>query len=405
MTGRIFVAMPQERMAAEIREAVSQVILAAPGIHLPVAQAIKEAVGRLGQEAVTVILDCHDEVCRMGYGAIAAIKLLQDEGLIIRNSPGLRVGLLLCDDQAWAFSPAVLCVEDETREDQRPNAVSLSTAQAKALVEAINPTQPTLFGPSPPEIGASQLDEESLERTEKSLKERPPQKFDIARIVRYYQSYFHYVEAHLQGLAINRRQVQLPKSLINITADKDLEARLRTTFNLIEKNSDLSDQTIKKKLDQLLKDMAPSLGQPWGRVILRENRAEFDKKIAELHQEIATHQGKVSQAIKQHLDDSIGRIAKVFAKSIKKNPPEKLRYRVSGEITEALAEGWLKNQLAEAFPKPEEIVNQMKLVVHFRDVTFETLNAPDFLKALKKEFPMIDWPYVEHEAAQAKKEQ
>lgn len=70
MLGRIFVAMPQERVAAEIKEAHHRVVLAAPGIHLPVAESIMDAVDRLGTEAVTVVVDCDDEVCRMGYGTI-----------------------------------------------------------------------------------------------------------------------------------------------------------------------------------------------------------------------------------------------------------------------------------------------------------------------------------------------
>jgi hypothetical protein len=43
----------------------------------------------------------------------------------------------------------------------------------------------------------------------------------------------------------------------------------------------------------------------------------------------------------------------------------------------------------------------MKFEVQYKDVTFETLNQPDFLEAVKQAFPLIDWDktYSEFKAA------
>lgn len=400
---RCFQALPPERQAEEIRQAGERVIFAAPGLFPPVPEALLEAGNRLGEKAVTVVLDCDDEVCRLGLGDFNAIKTLKNAGMSVKQSPGLRIGVLICDQKAWAFAPPVLCVEEGSGEDNWPNAVFLGPQIAKALAEAITPFQLSLFDPPlSAQIGTRELDELTMKRTENSLKERPPQQFDIARQVRVYQSYFQYVEVHLEGLAIQRQKVRLPKSLINFTGDETIEARLSTAFDLIDKDSDFSDLTIRRKLQKLLNNLAPQLGKPWGRVLLREKRAEFDQKIEDLKKEIKAHSEKVKNEIQKYLQDSISRLAKAFAVTVKKNPPEVLRCRVPGEITEEVAENWLKEEFAKVFPTPEKILKRMTLSVHFRDVTYETLNERNFQKRLKKEFPTIKWPFEEFDAAKAK---
>ncbi len=66
---------------------------------------------------------------------------------------------------------------------------------------------------------------------------------------------------------------------------------------------------------------------------------------------------------------------------------------------------WLNRRLETAFPKAEGLIQKMILDVQFKDVTFETLNQPDFLESVKKAFPDVDWDktYREFKAAGEKK--
>src|SRR6267378_3376432 len=98
-------------MVEEIAAAKSHIMLAAPSLHCVVAEAIAEAINRLGAEQITVVLDCNEHIFRLGYGEIEALKVLRGAGCIIRQSPGIRIGILVCDDQAWSFSPVALYVE------------------------------------------------------------------------------------------------------------------------------------------------------------------------------------------------------------------------------------------------------------------------------------------------------
>ena len=61
-------------------------------------------------------------------------------------------------------------------------------------------------------------------------------------------------------------------------------------------------------------------------------------------------------------------------------------------------------ELDSVFPRPEELITDMRLDVHFSDVTYETLCQDGFFEALKKAYPKVDWekPFNEFNAAREK---
>ncbi|WP_300057986.1 hypothetical protein [Sulfitobacter sp.] len=52
---------------------------------------------------------------------------------------------------------------------------------------------------------------------------------------------------------------------------------------------------------------------------------------------------------------------------------------------------WLENELEKAFPKSDDLIKNMTLSVDFKDVTYETLQDPHFIQAIKNAFPGQDW--------------
>ena len=87
-------------------------------------------------------------------------------------------------------------------------------------------------------------------------------------------------------------------------ATKDIENRLRTTFDLIEKNSDLSSKPLEDELEQLRKDFTRPLGKPWGRVLLRSVRPVFDERICEFRKKLDEHRKKVESELEAKLKAS-----------------------------------------------------------------------------------------------------
>ena len=58
------------------------------------------------------------------------------------------------------------------------------------------------------------------------------------------------LELSLTGAAVQRHRVRIPKTLQNLGASKDLEGKLKTTFDLIEKGSSLSSKALEDELNE-----------------------------------------------------------------------------------------------------------------------------------------------------------
>ena len=84
-------------------------------------------------------MDCDEEVFRLGYGDIKALESLREAECAVRQCSGLRIGVLVCDEQAWVFGPTALYVQAEVQSDETPNAVSLRAADVERLVRQMLP--------------------------------------------------------------------------------------------------------------------------------------------------------------------------------------------------------------------------------------------------------------------------
>lgn len=417
----LFTSISDQKMSHLIADAKRRVIVAVPAIRENTALAIIDAVCRLGQESVGIVLDCDEEVFRLGMGNISDTQKLHDAGCRIRQSSGLRVGALVCDDRAWVFSPTALYVQPETQSDETPNAIMLKSADVERIVASILP--PMVAVKSDPdaaiatqaqilteiesavvEVGSVELNERVLRKTDESLKLAPPIAFDVARQVRVFEPYIQYVEISLHGCAIQRHRIELPKAIQGI-AGTDLDDRIHTSFELIEKSSKVSSAELEKQLKEIRDNFTRPLGRPWGRVILKSARQLFDQRVEEFRAELMTHQESVKTELAEALEESQQQLITYYQPLIVDNPPDKLRGQISmSDAIEESARAWLEYELQRVFPSPESLVSEMKLDVQFRDVTFETLNEKGFDEKLKTAYPQINWekPFDEFDAAKAR---
>ena len=156
MTASVFVAMSDRKMASLIDGAKHRVAVAIPAVRQETARALQEAIARLGRDSVGLVMDCDEEVFRLGYGDIEALKRLREAGCVVRQCAGLRVGVLVCDKQAWVFAPTALYVQAEVQSDETPNAVSLQASDVERIVRQVLP-DPSLFGRAETEIGHEEV--------------------------------------------------------------------------------------------------------------------------------------------------------------------------------------------------------------------------------------------------------
>jgi hypothetical protein len=414
-TDALFCSLTPVRMAELVRSARHAVCYAGPGIQLDLARAMVEVAGRLGEEMLTVSLDFDDRVMRMGYGDVEAVKLLLDAGIAVQSSPGLRTALVVVDNDGYIFTPTALYLEAEPTVSAASNAVRMSGEQVAQALARLSPAAKTIAiaqaktSEEKQRVEHLTVDVVSAPITPKkwtevttSLKEAPPVRFDLARQVRVFEPYLQYVELSLTGAAIQRHRMAIPEKIQKLGGSKELENRLRTTFELIEKGSKLTSKPLEDSLNEIRKNFTPSLGKEHGRVVLKAAKPHLVARLTEFRVKLEAHQKAVAEGLQQHLNTSRDQIVAYYQPRVMEAKPDALLGQsLNGEISEAAASRWLHSELDKVFPSAESLIQEMKLDERYKDVTFETLNREDFLDSVKDAFPSVDWDkaYSEFKAA------
>jgi hypothetical protein len=411
----LFCSLTPSRLAELVRSAQQAVCYAGPGIQLDLAQAMVEVAGRVGKEMLTVSLDFDDRVMRMGYGNVDAVKRLLDAGIAVQSSPGLRTALVVVDNEGYIFTPTALYLEAEPTDGAASNAVRMSgeqvaqalarlssAAKAIAIAQAKTPEAKQHIEALTVDVVSAPITPEKLAEVTTSLETAPPVRFDLARQVRVFEPYLQYVELSLTGAAIQRHRLAIPPNIQKLGGSKELENRLRTTFELIEKGSKLSSKPLEDALNEIRKNFTPSLGKDHGRVVLKAAKPHLVTRLKEFRIKLEAHQKSVAEDLQKHLDTSREQIVAYYLQRVIEAKPDAVRGQsLNGEVSEMAAERWLTGQLDRVFPSAESLIQEMKLEERYKDVTFETLNREDFLDSVKAAFPDVDWQkaYSEFKAA------
>jgi hypothetical protein len=405
--------MDSSRLAYEIFGANVSVCYVAPGILQEPADALVALAHRIGPELITVCLDFDERVMRMGFGELEAVKTLREAGIEVRSAPGLRTGLVIIDEDGYIFTPTALYLEAEVRPADAPNAMCLSKDQVKEALARLSPTAKAIavaFAKTDDE--RQRIREQAVEvpsiavadavftAVEKRLEEAPPVQFDVARQVRVFNAYLQYVELKLSGAAIQRHRLAIPPSIQNLGGGKDIEGRLRTTFDLIEKGGKLSSKTLEDALNEIRKNFTRSLGKDHGRVALKSVKPVLEERIRGFRAGLKAHQERIVKELQGQLDESRKQIVDYYIPRVVQSPPDAMRGQFL-KFGEEEARIWLDDELDRVFPKAEALIQKMQLDIRYKDVTFETLNQDDFLESVKEVFPKIDWDkaYEEFRAA------
>ena len=160
----------------------------------------------------------------------------------------------------------------------------------------------------------------------------------------------------------------------------------------------MSSKPLNDELNSIRKDLTRPLGKDRGRVVLKSVRPRLDQRLEELRERLKQHREQVKEELERYFDESRNRIVDHYIPGIMKSPPDALRAQViNPEPTTEDARNWLSREIGRVFPKAESLIGEMRLVVRYMDVTFETLNQEDFLQSVKDAYPDAGWDTVHEE--------
>lgn len=235
----VFQSIQDDDLVQRIHHASTRLVFMAPGVSGEVAKALGRCMqsGKVAQ--VVIVLDADEEACRLGYcDAPSLATLFADAarwGFPIRRQAGLRIGLLMADDDVLIWTPTPLMFE-APRTATEPNAIVLTPQTFKALPEAlgVDPQKPMQTA----EIGASLLQGEEVATVVAALKAVPLASFDMSRLARVFSAKFQFVETVLQGAELIRREMRLDSLLVNSDVPEALRSLLQTRIQPFSTDAD-----------------------------------------------------------------------------------------------------------------------------------------------------------------------
>lgn len=288
---RTFTVASDAALVELVSSAHQRLVIVSPALGDAVVDAVIEQLAKRPALSVTIILDADPEVYRFGFGSEKALKRLHEiclaNDLAIRKQPGLRIGLVVSDDDTMIFTPTPLLIEAGSKTPEKPNAVILRGATANQI--AIATGNDANASPKKQEIGAEPVRQTEIAQTLANLSDNPPQSFYIARALRVFTSKVQYVEFEATGYKLERKVVPLPAELMDVddSALRDqMTSRIRSPLKdlsavsiEIERDGKKTNQTVDGRwLDverKRIEDEYLYTIHGFGKVILQTKREAF----------------------------------------------------------------------------------------------------------------------------------
>ena len=388
-----------ETLSALIRQANQRLLVLAPALSSEVAEAITERWEQLGAAAVSVVLDVDPEVYRLGYGDPCALNRLEavaaSLGTTLNRQPGIRIGLVVSDDNTLVYSPTPLLIEAGPKRPNSPNAIRLGPPPPSVEREIGHGPN----GVRDQVVGLDKADKASIARVQDSLKQNPPQKFDVSRSVRVFNAAFEFVDFELSGTFIDRKTVPIPKHLSGV-ADARTREQLRTSFNILPPEHKLSGEHLQKDKSLIAKKYLRGI-TGFGNVVLRSRKAEFEAEVKKLRGDVAEFAETVKAELQAAMDKNREALVKAMLPLVKRTTPKEWCKSDGTKPDPDTLRQFLDDDLRRAFGTADRLTKLMEVKLVFKGVTYELLTDAKFLEAARQAIPELQKLYDEFDAARA----
>lgn len=173
MVKPIFLSINNEFIYEMIKSAEKSIYLAIPGISKKIADALVDACNRFGGwNNINVVLDSSPKVYYIGFAEYEGYKNLKESGCTIRGEDGLRIGLLIIDEEVYIFSPSSLILESDQENSYNTNALALQQEISNSIIESVIPKNNS----EKPVIGKKEISEAKNQMIQNAILSDPPAK-------------------------------------------------------------------------------------------------------------------------------------------------------------------------------------------------------------------------------------
>lgn len=401
---RVFRTANDDALVALVRAAQRRLVVIAPALTEVVASAVAARIPEHSKAlSLTIILDADPAVYRMGYGDLAALTILRDASVAcefnLRTQAGIRIGLVMSDDQTMIYSPVPRHIEAGSTSNNHPNAIFVTASMIDAIAEAAGAPDPSLGFPqpaAPSEIGSKDLAPAELTALHEDLRANPPQAFELSRKVWMISSKVEYVELSVTNYRLGTRKVDLPAEFQTVSDPKLRErimGKIATPFRSlgpqdIAKTDAAGSPTVsvdaryldrrRKEIEDIFTYLVPSKG----RIILKQHKARFQTQLEVFKGLVTRYQAAMKEAVESERASFQAQMVAEFLGRWRSSPPEFLTL-LNDQPTDQQIEAAIRHRASLLFDqvvtfKPPE------LGVHFKGITADDIHDKGFRKTLER---------------------
>lgn len=378
-----------------IERASWRLLILAPGFSMPLARAICQKIAQLPPSAVTITIDIDPHVCRLGYGDVEAIEMLErvlgESGNMLHHHRGIRMGVIIADDQVITYAPTPLLVEKQLTERDydsthvtniRPNAMLFGFPSQRLLdVMGQGPR-----GERDQTVGLDKVAKAEIQEVKQELEQSPPQRFDISRAMTVFNAEFEFVELKVKGVKLDRKSIGLPPCVFGIH-EVEIAENLATRFDILPESDVQLAKPVREKAAEIRKQLLHTIPN-FGTIILRRDKPKFLEEIAELRMQVI----ELRKALVQRMCDRFD--------GLRESLRQQALASIAGQTlvpafwdwqakhgTHRTREQFVDSILNEKLTSPGDLIGTMSVSWEFRGVTWETLTDPVFQSSLEKALP------------------
>ena len=415
---KTFCAVDDDALIGLIASAQKRIVFVAPGLTLAVAEVLGNRFHELdGALDITVVLDSDEDVCRIGYGEVAALqalhKLAQEHGFWLKSQPGLRVGVLLADEQTLVWSPTPCSVEAPPSSQPwpaggqaglldepaplAPNGLLLGANPGAQLAKAIA-AEGTATGPGDAEIGQSAITPEQVAETVEAHAKNPPIPVDLARVTRVFSSKLQFVELKVTKAKLSQSQLSVSNRLLNADVKGELEGLIESKLHAFAelrdeeiavqafvngvaamdtKGKPLQEKVSEASLERQRRDLEKRFFTDipgFGRLIEKEKKAEFQQLLEAYKVQLLAHSKGVRALLDAQSEEILDEAIDLIIARSKRAPT------ADGKAAAPIDANAIRDELQQGLDRAKGGEPSLSLV--FKDITYEQTQSADFRKKL-----------------------
>ena len=395
----LFHSIRDDEIVRAIGDATKRLVYVAPGVSADVGAALQACMTAGGLDEIVIIVDGDEETCRLGYcDALALEKLsnaMRQSGVVIRRRPGLRLGLVIADEQALVWAPAPLMFESP-RTMQEPNGLMLTPESLTTLTKALVGSPDASLAAT--KIGTVDLTADAVAEVVQAIKAAPPAPFNLSRLSRVFSAKFQFIETVVRGAELTNREFRLDSLIINSDAPESLRPLLQTTIKpftsdadkvvdvpvLVEweqvyrKNGDVvtkptTQVEIRKYWDDLNGRYVLSL-PGFGKIIRHADKVKFESGRAAFEVVLAAWVTGFRQMVTSDHEDRVRRVVSLIEQRMRSASP-----------TDQLDKKTIEALVRSGLDKLRVIEPSVKVI--YKNITVESTEDDEFLNVLRNALP------------------